>query len=103
MRCSCSTTSSPTGRPERSSTCSTVFVHDPDRKVPFLIVNEGTDKRYLTGADLDIESMQLVGDLVWFGDEFGPTFCAPTATARCWRCTRPSSTASRCARPTTTR
>jgi hypothetical protein len=50
----------------------TVFLHDPDRKVPFLIVNEGTPKRYLTGADFDIESMQFVGDSVWFGDEFGP-------------------------------
>jgi hypothetical protein len=50
----------------------TVFVHDPDRKIPFLIVNESTKERYLTGADLDIESMQFVGDSVWFGDEFGP-------------------------------
>jgi hypothetical protein len=50
----------------------TVFLHDPDRKIPFLIVNEGTQKRYLTGADLDIESMQIIGDSVWFGDEFGP-------------------------------
>jgi hypothetical protein len=50
----------------------TVFLHDPDRKLPFLIVNEGTDKRYLTGVDLDIESIQFVGDSVWFGDEFGP-------------------------------
>jgi hypothetical protein len=58
-----------TGTVERLQT---VFVHDPDRKVPFLIVNEGTDKRYLTGADLDIESIQVVGDSVWFGDEFGP-------------------------------
>lgn len=50
----------------------TVFLHDPDRKVPFLIVNEGTNKRYLTGADFDIESMQFVGEHVWFGDELGP-------------------------------
>jgi len=50
----------------------TVFLHDPDRKIPFLIVNEGTKERYLTGADLDIESIQFVGDSVWFGDEFGP-------------------------------
>jgi hypothetical protein len=50
----------------------TVYLHDPDRKVPFHIVNESTRKRYLTGADLDIESMQLIGDSVWFGDEFGP-------------------------------
>jgi hypothetical protein len=50
----------------------TVFVHDRDRKIPFLTVNESTKERYLTGADLDIESMQFVGDSVWFGDEFGP-------------------------------
>jgi hypothetical protein len=40
--------------------------------VPFPIVNEATDKRYLTGADFDIESIQPVGDTFWFGDEFGP-------------------------------
>lgn len=50
----------------------TIFLHDPDRKVPFMIVTEGTKERYLTGADFDIESIQLVGDSVWFGDEFGP-------------------------------
>lgn len=50
----------------------TIFLHDPDKKVPFLIVNEGTTKRYLTGADLDIESMQIIGEHVWFGDELGP-------------------------------
>ncbi|MCH2222378.1 MAG: esterase-like activity of phytase family protein, partial [Dechloromonas sp.] len=50
----------------------TAFLHDPDRKVPFLIVNEGTKQRYLTGADFDIESIQVIGDAVWFGDELGP-------------------------------
>ena len=50
----------------------TVFLHDPDKKVPFLIVNEGTKQRYLTGADFDIESMQFIGEHVWFGDELGP-------------------------------
>lgn len=50
----------------------TVFLHDPDRRLPFLIVNEGTAQRYLTGADLDIESIQLIGNDVWFGDELGP-------------------------------
>ena len=54
----------------------TLFLHDPDKKVPFLIVNEGTDKRYLTGADFDLESMQPVGDTIWFGDEFGPYLIA---------------------------
>ena len=51
---------------------STVFRSDPDRKVPFRIVNENTPKRYLTGGDFDIESIQPVGDTLWFGDEFGP-------------------------------
>ena len=31
----------------------TIFLHDPDRKAPFRIANEATDKRYLTGADFD--------------------------------------------------
>ncbi|HEX2012058.1 MAG TPA: esterase-like activity of phytase family protein, partial [Roseateles sp.] len=50
----------------------TLFLHDPDRKIPFPVVNEGTAKRYLTGADLDIESMQIIGNEIWFGDELGP-------------------------------
>jgi hypothetical protein len=51
---------------------STVFLHDPDGMVPFNIVNSATSKRYLTGADFDIESIQILGDSVWLGDEFGP-------------------------------
>jgi hypothetical protein len=51
---------------------STTFLHDSDRKVPFRIVNENTPKRYLTGSDFDIESIQPIGDALWFGDEFGP-------------------------------
>jgi hypothetical protein len=50
----------------------TIYLNDPDRKVPFLIKNEYTAKRYLTGADFDIESIQQVGSSYWFGDEFGP-------------------------------
>jgi len=50
----------------------TAFLHDPDRRVPFRIALEGTPKRYLTGGDLDIESIQPVADGFWFGDEFGP-------------------------------
>lgn len=57
------------GAVERAST---TFLHDPDRKVPFRIVNENTPKRYLTGSDFDIESIQPIGDTLWFGDEFGP-------------------------------
>lgn len=50
----------------------TVFLHDPDKKVPFRIVHEDTAKRYLTGADFDTEGFQLVGENFWIGDEFGP-------------------------------
>ena len=32
----------------------TIFLHDPDKKVPFRIVHEGTPKRYLTGSDFDV-------------------------------------------------
>ncbi len=50
----------------------TVFLHDPDRKVPFRIVHEGTAQRYLTGSDLDTESFQIADGHFWIGDEFGP-------------------------------
>jgi hypothetical protein len=50
----------------------TTFLHDPDRKVPFFIQNENSGKRYLTGADFDVESLQVVGNEWWIGDEFGP-------------------------------
>ncbi|PRD43384.1 glycerophosphodiester phosphodiesterase [Phyllobacterium phragmitis] len=50
----------------------TLFLSDPDRKIPFPIVLEGTDKRYLTGSDFDVESIQPVEDGFWIGEEFGP-------------------------------
>jgi hypothetical protein len=50
----------------------TIFLHDPDKKVPFRIVHEGTEKRYLTGSDFDIEGFQWIGDTLWIGEEFGP-------------------------------
>lgn len=49
-----------------------VFLYDEDKKVPFHIVNEGSKKRYLTGADFDTESFQIVDGHFWIGDEFGP-------------------------------
>ena len=51
---------------------STTFLSDPDRKVPFRIVNENTPRRYLTGGDFDLESVQPIGDALYFGEEFGP-------------------------------
>jgi hypothetical protein len=50
----------------------TVFLHDPDKKLPFRIVHEGTAQRYLTGSDLDTESFQVADGHFWIGDEFGP-------------------------------
>jgi hypothetical protein len=57
------------GRIERLNT---VFLHDPDRKVPFRIVHEGSARRYLTGADFDLEGFQIIKGKLWIGDEFGP-------------------------------
>lgn len=50
----------------------TVFLSDPDRKAPFPIAMEGSEKRYLTGADFDVESIQPVADGFYVGEEFGP-------------------------------
>lgn len=50
----------------------TIFLHDPDKKVPFRIVHESTKQRYLTGSDFDIESFQFAGGALWIGDEIGP-------------------------------
>jgi hypothetical protein len=50
----------------------TVFLSDPDKKAPFPIVMEGAEKRYLTGGDFDVESIQPVADGFWIGEEFGP-------------------------------
>lgn len=50
----------------------TIQLSDPNRKVPFPIMNEATPGRFLTGADFDVESIQPVGDSYWIGDEFGP-------------------------------
>ena len=50
----------------------TIFLSDPDKKVPFRIVQEGTKQRYLTGGDFDPESFQIAGGALWIGEEFGP-------------------------------
>lgn len=59
-----------------------VWLRDPDKKVPFRIVNEDTEARYLTGGDFDPESIQVVGDTVWIGDEFGPYLISATLDGR---------------------
>lgn len=50
----------------------TIFLSDPERVAPFPITLEGSNTRYLTGADFDIESIQPVEDGFWIGEEFGP-------------------------------
>ncbi len=60
----------------------TVFLSDPDRVIPFPITTEFSDSRYLTGADLDIEGIQPVGDGYWIGDEFGPYLIRVDAAGR---------------------
>jgi glycerophosphoryl diester phosphodiesterase len=46
---------------------------DPDGRVPFRIVREGTTERLLTGGDFDPESLVVMSDgSFWIGDEFGP-------------------------------
>jgi len=56
---------------------------DPDRHVPFPIVNDSAADRPLTGADFDIESLarDARGDL-WIGDEFGPYLVHTDRTGR---------------------
>jgi hypothetical protein len=66
----------------RVAVLNTLFLSDPDKKVPFRIVTEATKERYLTGADFDIESIQPVGDHFWFGDELGPFLIETDAAGR---------------------
>jgi hypothetical protein len=49
-----------------------LFLSDPNKIAPFPIVMEGSNTRYLTGSDFDIESVQPVADGFWIGEEFGP-------------------------------
>ena len=50
-----------------------INLRDPHHKIPFALVNEGTEQRYLTGGDFDIESFRIDRrGTLWFGDEFGP-------------------------------
>jgi predicted extracellular nuclease/glycerophosphoryl diester phosphodiesterase len=49
-----------------------IQLSDPNKLVPFDIVNKASAKRELTGADFDVESFVIdaKGD-IWVGDEFG--------------------------------
>jgi hypothetical protein len=60
----------------------TVFLRDPDRKVPFRLTNEAAEERWLTGADFDPESIQVVNGEIWIGEEFGPSLLRATMDGR---------------------
>ncbi|MBW4672454.1 MAG: esterase-like activity of phytase family protein [Cyanomargarita calcarea GSE-NOS-MK-12-04C] len=60
-----------------------IQLSDPNKKVPFQIVNQNTSDRLLTGADFDIESFNLAQDgSIWIGDEFGPYLLHFDATGK---------------------
>jgi hypothetical protein len=60
-----------------------IQLSDPDKKVPFKIVNENTTNRLLTGADFDVESIAIASDgTIWIGDEFGPYLLHFDATGK---------------------
>ncbi|SHI38808.1 Uncharacterized conserved protein [Roseomonas rosea] len=63
----------------------TIFLSDPERRVPFRIAHEGTERRYLTGSDFDIESIQPIAGGFWIGDEFGPFLIQVDAEGRVQR------------------
>lgn len=58
----------------------TVFLSDPNQVFPYPLQRQGTAQRYLTGADLDPESLAVVGQgralQFWVGEEFGPSILA---------------------------
>ncbi|MCC5664504.1 esterase-like activity of phytase family protein [Nostoc sp. CHAB 5784] len=60
-----------------------IQLSDPNNKIPFQIVNEGSSERLLTGADFDVESFVFDKDgTIWVGDEFGPYLLHFDATGK---------------------
>jgi len=60
-----------------------ITLRDPDRKVPFRIVNQGAPRRLLTGGDFDVESFRVDRrGTLWFGEEFGPFLLHTDATGK---------------------
>lgn len=55
---------------------------DPQRRLPFRIVNEASAGRTLTAADLNVDAMRIVGDHAWLADDFGPYLVQATLHGR---------------------
>ena len=71
------------GRARRRAIRGAITLSDPDGKVPFPIVNEGTDERILTGGDFDIESVrQAPTGRSGSARSSGRSSSTPTPTAR---------------------
>lgn len=49
-----------------------ILLRDPARVLPFPITNATSKSRYLTGADLSPQSLQVVDNELWVGDSYGP-------------------------------
>ncbi|MFW5680048.1 MAG: esterase-like activity of phytase family protein [Pseudomonadota bacterium] len=49
-----------------------IHLADPLGRFPHRLVLEAGATRFLTGSDFDPESLEVVGDHWWIGDEFGP-------------------------------
>lgn len=50
----------------------TIFFRDPDHVIPYRIIHQDSEQRYLTGSDFDPESFQMIDGDIWVGEEFGP-------------------------------
>lgn len=66
----------------RARLLSAVALRDPDRKLPFPIVNEYSRDRVLTSADLNIDGMHVLGYSAWFADDSGPYLVQSTTGGR---------------------
>ena len=58
--------------PARSSGRKPIFLHDPDKKVPFRIVHEDTRSAISPAPISTPRASRSIGDNFWIGDEFGP-------------------------------
>ena len=87
--CGCTTSAASwkTARGGSGQTCvpdSFISLRDPDEKIPFAIVNEGTTDRLLTGGDFDLESVQRDGGATsGSARSSGPSWCTLDRPARC--------------------